>query len=192
MGDRSSFDPDGAPDDPFPLFGEWLTGAVDVMPMATVLSTVDEFGRPDARVVMLRGISADGWSFASSALGPKGTQLAATPWGALTWYWPTQGRQIRARGPVRAHDGTADFHARPPGARAEAAIGARQSQPLSSLDELRAALADAATSTVPPGWTTYALHPVEVQFFQIEPDRAHVRLRYDRTDDDWAHTLLWP
>ncbi len=192
MSDRSAFDPDQAPADPIALFEAWLSAAVDPLPRAMVLSTVDRFGHPDARVVMLRTVSAVGWSFSSSALSPKGVQLAEVPQAALTWHWPAQGRQIRARGPVHALDGTADFLARPPESRAEAVVGARQSRPLSELAELRGALASADVTTAPPDWTRYELRPTEVQFFQVAADRGHVRLRYDRTGDTWTRSLRWP
>ncbi|HEX4724514.1 MAG TPA: pyridoxamine 5'-phosphate oxidase family protein [Pseudonocardiaceae bacterium] len=201
MSDRPAFDPDSAPADPIELLRTWLSAAVDLprvdpLPRATVLSTVDEFGHPDARVVMLRGISpapSAGLSFASSALSPKGRQLADTPWAALTFHWPGQGRQVRVRGQVTAAEGAADFAARPPGSRAEVVVGSRQSEPLSDLAELRAALASADVDAAPADWTQYTLRPAEFQFFQIDPDRVHVRLRYDRADDDtWRRRLQWP
>jgi pyridoxamine 5'-phosphate oxidase len=187
MSDRSPFDPN-----PLAQFEKWLAAAVDPQPRAMVLSTVDELGHPDARVVMLRGVSAAGWSFSSSASSPKGGQLARRPSAALTWYWPAQGRQIRARGEVFASDGTSDFLARPPDSRAEVAIGSRQSTPLADPADLTSALATADVETAPPDWTRYELRPSEVQFFQLEADRAHVRIRYDRTDSGWTRTPLWP
>jgi pyridoxamine 5'-phosphate oxidase len=190
MSDRPAFDPVSAPADPMALFRTWSAAAADSRAM--VLSTVDQFGHPDARVVMLRGISAAGLSFSSSALSPKGTQLAAMPWAALTWHWPTEGRQIRARGPVQALDGTSDFLARPPDSRAEAVVGSRQSQPLTDLADLRTALAAAEVDSAPPDWTRYELRPTEMQFFQIAPDRVHIRLRYDHDGDTWRHSLQWP
>ena len=192
MSDRPAFDPVSAPDDPIALFQMWLSDTDDPQPRATVLSTVDEFGHPDARVVMLRGVSAAGLSFASSALSPKGRQLAEVSWAALTFYWPKPGRQIRVRGPVTAAEGTADFAARPPGSRAEVVVGSRQSRPLGALAELRAALAAADVHSAPADWTRYELRPTEFQFFQIDPDRVHIRLRYDRANDTWRHSLLWP
>jgi pyridoxamine 5'-phosphate oxidase len=194
-GQLPSFDPSSAPSEPMDLFTSWLQAAVAAgvpQPNATVLSTMDDLGRPDARVVILRAVDTTGWWFASTAAGPKGAQLAAAPWAALTWYWPEQGRQIRARGPVRAVDGASDFLARSPTGRAEAVVATRQSESLSSIDELATALAAATTDQVPADWTRYQVCPTEVQFFQIAASRQHVRVRYDRTDNTWSHTLLWP
>jgi pyridoxamine 5'-phosphate oxidase len=195
-GPLPSFDPGSVPDDPSDLFASWLSAAVRAglpQPNAMVLSTVDDLGRPDARVVILRSVDAAGWWFASTALGPKGAQLTSTPWAALTWYWPQQGRQIRARGWVRAADGASDFLARSPAGRAEAVLAARGSQPLASIDELGAALAAAEESDqVPAGWTRYQVLPTEVQFFQIDPSRKHIRVRYELTDNTWSRSLIWP
>jgi pyridoxamine 5'-phosphate oxidase len=195
-GPLPTFDPATVPAHPLDLFTSWLEAAVHFgvpQPNAMVLSTVDDLGLPDARVVILRAVGASGWWFASTAVGPKGAQLASTPWAALTWYWPQQGRQIRARGPVHAVSGESDFLARSPAGRAEAVVATRQSQPLASIDELGTALAAAEESDeVPEGWTRYQVRPTEVQFFQIATSRQHVRVRYDLTDDTWSHTLLWP
>jgi pyridoxamine 5'-phosphate oxidase len=195
-GPLPTFDPSSVPSQPLDLFASWLHSAVSAgvpQPNAMVLSTVDDLGQPDARIVILRAVDASGWWFASTAVGPKGAQLAATPWAALTCYWPQQGRQIRARGSVRAVSGESDFLARSPAGRAEAVVAARQSQPLASLDELGAALATAEESDqVPEGWTRYQVRPTEVQFFQIAASRQHVRVRYDLADDTWSHTLIWP
>jgi pyridoxamine 5'-phosphate oxidase len=192
MGDRPAFDPAQAPDDPIDLFQMWLSSATDQFARAVVLSTVDKFGHPDARIVMLRGVSTAGWSFSSSALSPKGRDLADTPWAALTWWWPASGRQVRARGAVVATDGAADFLARPADSRAEVVVGRRQSSPMADLDELRSALAQADVTAVPADWTSYELRPNEVEFFELASDRVHVRLRYDRAGDTWTRGLRWP
>ena len=192
MGDRPAFDPAQASDDPIEEFQVWLSSATDQLARAMVLSTVDEFGHPDARIVMLRGVSAAGWSFSSSALSPKGRQLADTPSAALTWWWPASGRQVRARGAVVATDGAADFRTRPAESRAEVVVGRRQSAPLADLDELRSALAAADVTAVPADWTSYEMRPTEVEFFELSADRVHLRLRYDRAGDTWTRGLRWP
>jgi pyridoxamine 5'-phosphate oxidase len=32
----------------------------------------------------------------------------------------------------------------------------------------------------------------EVEFWQGDPERRHVRLQYQRTGDGWTRQLLWP
>ncbi|KOU77654.1 oxidase [Streptomyces sp. MMG1533] len=197
------FDPASAPDAPLPLFTTWFAEAVAAgqsEPHTMSLATSDEEGRPDVRTVMLHGADADGWSFASHVSSRKGRQLTARPYAALGFYWPVLGRQVRVRGPVTAAasaEGQADLHARSTGALAAALTG-RQSEPLDSLDEL-ARVSEAAWDRAQqdpdapvPTWTLYRLRPDEVEFFQGDARRRHVRLRYLRGADAWARELLWP
>lgn len=191
------FDPARAPDDPVSLFHEWFGHAVDSgapEPHAMTLSTADSAGRPSARVLILKDLSDDGcWHFTSSAAGGKGRDLAANPVAALTFYWPSVGRQIRIEGTVTADPdevAASDFLARSPTARAVAASGT-QSAPYRDSRELTAAVAAADTEAVPPDWRSYAVRADSVEFWQADPGRLHTRLRYLRSDG-WARELLWP
>jgi pyridoxamine 5'-phosphate oxidase len=202
-GQLPAFDPESVPDRPTTLFTEWLIAAIDagaVEPHVAVLSTVDGGGRPDARALILKDVDDDGWWFASSSAGPKGAQLANNPWAALTCYWPAQGRQVRIRGEVRKgsqQDSAKDFLARATGGRAEALVG-HQSQYLANQAELTEALTTAEErvtedpSLVASDWTRYLLRAREVQFFQGDPSRKHIRVRYQFTGSVWSHSLLWP
>ncbi len=198
-----AFDPTTAPDTPLPLFTTWFAEAVaagQTEPHTMSLATSDAEGRPDVRIVMLHGADPDGWSFATHVSSRKGAQLADRPYAALGFYWPVLGRQVRVRGPVTAapsEEGQADLHARSTGALAAALTG-RQSEPLDSLDELArvsAAAWDRAQQdpgAPVPTWTLYRLRPEEVEFFQGDVRRQHVRLVYRRGETGWARELLWP
>ncbi|GJF23383.1 MULTISPECIES: pyridoxal 5'-phosphate synthase [Streptomyces] len=197
------FDPATAPGDPLPLFTRWLAEAVAAgqsEPHTVSLATADAEGWPDVRIVMLHGADADGWSFATHADSRKGRHLAARPYAALVFYWPVLGRQVRVRGPVAvapAEEARADLHARSTGALAAALTG-RQSAPLSSPDELARASeaaweqAGREPDASVPSWTLYRLRPEEVEFFQGDARRRHVRLSYRRTEEGWRTQLLWP
>ncbi|MEU1872397.1 MULTISPECIES: pyridoxal 5'-phosphate synthase [unclassified Streptomyces] len=197
-------DPAGAPGDPLELFARWFAEAVaagEREPHTVSLATADAEGLPDARIVMLHGADADGWAFATHADSRKGRHLAARPYAALVFYWPVLGRQVRLRGPVAvapAEEARADLHARSTGALAAALTG-RQSAELGSPEELarasEAAWERAGREPDAPvaSWTLYRLRPDEVEFFQGEARRRHVRLAYRRTDGDaWDRRLLWP
>ncbi|MFG2645808.1 pyridoxal 5'-phosphate synthase [Streptomyces sp. NPDC048370] len=199
------FAPETAPAEPLPLFHEWFVAAAEagqVEPHTMSLATVDEDGRPDVRTVMLHGADAGGWHFASHATSAKGRQLAARPEAALGFYWPVQGRQVRVRGRVTTSprdEAYADLHARTTGALASALVG-RQSEVLDDLDTLarvsRAAWerAEAEPGAHAESWTLYVLEPAEVEFFQGDERRRHVRLRYrrDAAAGGWTRELLWP
>ncbi|MFD9317085.1 pyridoxal 5'-phosphate synthase [Streptomyces sp. NPDC060053] len=197
------FAPESAPAGPLPLFTEWFAEAVTAgerEPHTMTLSTSDEEGLPDARIVMLHGADADGWAFATHATSRKGRQLAARPYAALTFYWPVLGRQVRVRGPVTSapsEEAQADLHARSTGALAAALTG-RQSEVLASPEDLAKASQAAwqhaqENPTAPsPTWTLYRLRPDEVEFFQGDTTRRHTRLRYRRADRSWTREQLWP
>ncbi|MEU3759565.1 pyridoxine/pyridoxamine 5'-phosphate oxidase [Streptomyces albogriseolus] len=201
--DLRAFDPERAPAEPLPLFARWLADAAAAgqqEPHSMSLATADADGLPDVRIVTLHGADERGWSFATHAHSRKGGHLAARPYAALAFYWPVLGRQVRVRGPVTAappEEAQADLHARTTGALAAALTG-RQSAVLPSTEDLTRASEAAwdrarrAPATPAPSWTLYHLAPDETEFFQGDPHRRHVRLRYRREGEGWVRELLWP
>jgi len=199
-----AFDPRSAPDDPVALFATWLRDAVSDQvpgPQAMILATADDAGRVSSRVLLCKDVDKDGrWYFASSADSVKGRELAVNPRAALTFYWPQQGRQIRVRGtaaPASRRASAADFLALSPASRGEALTG-RQSERLEGLNDLDEALRRAQAkiaadpSLVAPAWTLYAVSADDVEFWQADPRRRHVRLQYQRTAGGWSQRMLWP
>ncbi|WP_280716461.1 pyridoxine 5'-phosphate oxidase C-terminal domain-containing protein [Kitasatospora sp. MAP5-34] len=200
------FDPAVAPAEPAPLYVEWLLGAMTAdVPDAQVVtvSTVGEDSHPDARMLVLRDldVARGAWSFQADARSPMGRQLAVSPWAALTSYWPALGRQIRLRGRVEALDlawAAPDVRGLSPAAHIATLVG-RQSLPLSGPAEFErawesaAALRERDPSTPAPGHTRYSVLAEEVEFWQGDQHRRHVRLAYRRQDDgSWRRRLLWP
>ncbi|ATY15782.1 pyridoxamine 5'-phosphate oxidase [Amycolatopsis sp. AA4] len=196
------FDPEDTPETPEELFLSWLTEAGEhvLAPHAVTLSTVDADGAPDARVVILKDVGADGWAVATSSESPKGQQLTANPRAALTFFWPGRGRQVRVRGlvvPAAPEVSAADFLARPPASRAEAYVG-HQSEVLSDPAKLAEAAKAAAEwvaenpDMAPETWTRYLIQPESVEFWQASHDRQHIRVRYRREPAGWVRERLWP
>ncbi|MGN8117033.1 pyridoxine/pyridoxamine 5'-phosphate oxidase [Labrys sp. 22185] len=202
-GPLPTFDMEEVPDDPQLLFSSWFRDAVQAgveEPHAMVLSTVDEQGAPDARILILKHLDHRGWHFASTDQGPKGRQMALNPQVALTFYWTRLGRQVRIRGMVRRadmHERDADFLARPPGARA-IALTARQSERLASPRELEEALElqrerlRQGPDLVAPHWSLFIVAPREVEFWQGDTERRHRRLHYRHGATGWVREKLWP
>lgn len=202
-GTGCGFEIDQAPADPMSLFVAWLKQAVDAgvpEPHAMTISTVDAQGMPRARVLIVKAVDDAGWHFAVSSVSQKGRDLDAHPAAALTFYWPALVRQVRVVGAVIS-DGAAasadDFRARPVGSRAMA-LTLRQSQALHDVAELDTEIDKAyrrlsdEPDLVPDEWTSYAVFPNEVEFWEGSPDRRHRRLAYHRVDDGWERTQLWP
>ena len=191
-GPLPDFDPATAADTPQAQFVAWLQDAIGagiLEPHAMTLGSVDADGRPDARVLILKDLDARGWHFATSRYSPKGRQLAACPNVTLTFYWPALGRQIRICG-IAINQGpdaaAADFQARSPEARANAAL-ARQSQVMAGDGNAAGEVSD-----VSAGWAVFAVEPSLVEFWQGRTDRRHIRLRYGLVAGHWARDQLWP
>ncbi|MFJ9057451.1 pyridoxal 5'-phosphate synthase [Streptomyces sp. NPDC102409] len=197
------FDPSAVPAAPLPLFHAWFAEAVaagQTEPHTMTLATADAEGRPDVRTLMLHDADERGWHFATHATSAKGRQLAERPHAALGFYWPAQGRQVRVRGaavPTSPEESRADLRARSAGALASALTGS-QSEVLPAPEDLERASeaawerARAEPDAEVESWTRYVVEPREVEFFQGDDRRRHVRLRYRREGANWIRELLWP
>lgn len=197
------FDPANAPDSPIELFVEWLERAVAdgvMAPHAVNLATVDDAGVPDARVVIVKDVTAAGWQVASSSDSPKGRQLTAHPAAALTFFWPDAGRQVRVRGTVSTgttEENDADFQRRHPVARALVLAGS-QSAPLRDTADVETAVQEQVQRIEEAGglasttWTVFTVAPDAVEFWQADQERRHTRLKYTRFGEGWRREMLWP
>ncbi|MCU7646275.1 MULTISPECIES: pyridoxamine 5'-phosphate oxidase [Pseudomonas] len=194
-----------APDDPLLLFGQWLeqareTESAPVEANSMHLATVDSQGRPHGRVLLLKGVSAEGFTFFGNYQSAKGLELAANPQAAMTFFWPALERQVRIEGPVaRLADELSDayFDSRPLASRL-GAWASPQSRPLADRDELQALLAQTIRRFVeeplrrPAHWGGYCLQPERLEFWQGRADRLHDRLDYRRQGGQWRRQRLAP
>ncbi|KAH0028491.1 pyridoxamine 5'-phosphate oxidase, partial [Aureobasidium melanogenum] len=193
------------PPTPQEAFIDWLQDAIDnniKEPHAMTLSTIDEHGYPDARVLILKNLDHRGWHFAIKADSPKGRQILNNPVVALTFYWPHLGRQIRIRGvatQLPAEESARDFSERPIGSKVTA-LASKQSEVLEDAKQLQQGLHDAQEKLkaepdyVSPAWTVLAVAARSVEFWQGASDRMHQRLRYETSNagNEWTKDLLYP
>jgi pyridoxamine 5'-phosphate oxidase len=188
--------------DPYEQFAAWYERAVDEVPLADAIciATVDQFGMPDARMVLLKGHGPEGFRFYTNRESAKGAQLDAHPAAAMVIYWRELDRQVRARGRVeRLGDSESDayFATRP----RDSQLGAwasEQSRPLASREELdqrvaelEARLADRDVPR-PPQWGGYLLAPDSIEFWQGQVGRLHDRFLYTRSGGGWEIERLAP
>lgn len=199
----SDLDPAELGENPLELLTRWIAeagGDSHWEPSAFTLATVGDGGRPDARVVLARGVDARGVQFFTNYESAKAAQLAAVPHAAAVFVWPRLHRQIRVRGEVeRLSDAESDeyFASRPRGSQLSA-WASPQSRVIGSRAELDAALAAAeqrfADGEVarPEHWGGYRLVPEEVEVWSGRPNRLHDRLLFSRAGEGWRHDRLAP
>ena len=107
--------------DPVVQFGSWLQRARDLELLdatAMTLATADLEGRPSARIVLLKHVDADGFTWYTDSRSLKGQQIDANPNAALLFHWRDLSRQVRVHGRVEllpAHDADKYFQIRPRG-----------------------------------------------------------------------------
>ena len=187
--------------DPLVQFDRWFEVARErsgvEMPEACCLSTLDEAGYPDGRIVLLKARDATGFVFYTNLRSVKGRALLARPRAALTFYWEKLARQVRIQGDVeRVDDADADayFASRPRGSQL-GAWASEQSAVLESREALLARLSEFAARhgdapiPRPPHWSGLRIVPHRIELWQGMPDRLHDRFVYRRASPSSPWTI---
>lgn len=166
--------------------------------MTLATSTFD--GKPSARVMLLKDVSAEGFTFFTNYESKKGRQLLQNSYGALVFFWPELERQVRVEGKIkRISDQLSDkyFRTRPE----KSKIGAwasPQSQVIPSrkyLENLKSDFQEEFSGkpiSRPPNWGGYTLIPTVIEFWQGRPNRLHDRIQYSFLNELWVTDRLAP
>jgi pyridoxamine 5'-phosphate oxidase len=195
-------DPATCDADPIVEVRRWMKVAVDggiTTPNAMTLATVDDRGRPAARIVLLKEIDDRGFVFYTNYDSRKGKDLAAHPYAALVLYWEPLHRQVRVEGAIeRVTDEESDayFASRPHGSRIGAAASP-QSAVIPSRAPLEQAVAQLSAQYPevvprPPNWGGYRVVPDAIELWQGQPSRLHDRVRYRIAGGTWVRERLAP
>lgn len=215
---RATLDDGAAGADPIVQFVAWLDQAIAaeaLEPTAMTLATVDDDGRPSARVVLLKGVddaavagaSGRGFVWFTNYDSRKGRALAAHPRAALCFFWPELERQVRIEGTVAqvAADESDRYFASRPAASRIGAWASPQSEMIESREVIelrerrmraRFGVGDDGAAEVdiprPPHWGGYRLVPTSIEFWQGRPSRLHDRIAYSGADGHWGAVRLAP
>lgn len=193
-----------AGDDPIELFRRWFEDVLRadlIEPNAMALATVGPDGQPAARMVLLKGFDARGFTFYTNYRSRKGRELHANPRAALLFWWPPLERQVRIEGTVEKtspEESDAYFAARPRLSQLAAAVSP-QSEPIASRVEIERAVFELERRYFgkpiprPEFWGGYRLKPSRMEFWQGGEHRVHDRLLYElEPDGSWKRLRLAP
>ncbi|HVT92657.1 MAG TPA: pyridoxamine 5'-phosphate oxidase [Bryobacteraceae bacterium] len=190
--------------DPITQFQRWFEEAVAanlVEANAMTLATASREGMPSARIVLLKGLSREGFVFYTNYESQKGRELEENPNAALVFYWGPLERQVRVSGRVARlsrEESLAYFRSRPKGHQL-GALASRQSTVVMDRAALERTLHDlertyeSSEVPLPDFWGGYRLKPESIEFWQGRPNRLHDRIRYlQRAGGSWAIERLSP
>jgi len=188
---------------PIKQFEKWFSEAVAAQlyePNVMTLATADQSGKPNARIVLLKGFDERGFSFYTNYLSTKGKELKKNPQGCLVFFWAELERQVRIEGKIEKLDKETSekyFHSRPKGSQI-GAIASPQSQIIANrsilevkVEELEATYQD-KTIPKPAHWGGYIVKPTAIEFWQGRPSRLHDRIKYHLVNGKWQTNRLAP
>ncbi len=190
--------------DPVKQFETWWQEAIDAgteEPNAMTLATCSASGKPSARIVLLKGVSATGFVFFTNYESRKAHEIKENSFVALVFFWKELERQIRIEGKVKKVDGKESdeyFSDRP----RESQLGA-WSSPQSSVINNAEFLQENMKKYYdqfhekeiprPEFWGGYIVEPTVIEFWQGKPGRLHDRLKYSLNENNsWLIQRLAP
>lgn len=189
--------------DPYQLFDLWLAEAVssgEPEPTAMTLTTVSSNGQPSARIVLLKSVGDDGFTFFTNYHSRKAREIAGNDSVSLVFFWPLTQRQVRIEGKAvmtEASESDAYFLSRPEGSRISA-VASPQSEMIASRRDLEQRYFDAAGDPAtltrrPQFWGGYRVIPSAVEFWQGRENRLHDRILFTLSvEGSWQISRLAP
>jgi pyridoxamine 5'-phosphate oxidase len=190
-------------DDPFEQFAVWFDEAVKAEigePNAMHLGTSSREGNPSGRTVLLKGFSAEGFTFYTNYKSTKARQLEANPNCYLHFFWRELERQVFIGGTATRTDAAESdeyFSTRP----YQSQIGAwasLQSSVIASRDELERKFVELkgqfpeGSVPRPEFWGGFRIKPDTFEFWQGRPSRLHDRILYKWSGAQWEISRLSP
>jgi len=200
---KSTIDFKNLAKNPIQYFMNWFEDALKVSKQeanACVLSTISSDNYPSSRVVLLKEVTENGFTFFTNYKSSKAKDIDANPNVALNFYWPELERQVRIAGiakKITINDSDTYFKSRP----RESQMGAWLSDQskvigldynfMETLTSLESKFKDKEVER-PLHWGGYCIEPIKVEFWQGRPSRLHDRLEYKIEDGKWIYKRLAP
>ena len=191
-------------DNPIDLFKNWFKKAEETEindPNAVALGTADNKNQPSVRMVLLKGLSNNGFVFYTNFNSKKGTDIKANKQASMCFHWKSLRRQVRVIGKVQqvSEKEADDYYNSRPYKNRISAWASNQSEELDSRDtflkkimEYEKKYPDQNKVPRPPHWSGWRILPKEIEFWLDGEGRVHERLNYINNDSKWMKEILYP
>ncbi len=189
---------------PIVLFKKWFATAEKSEindPNALSLATSSSNGIPSVRMVLLKGLSDDGFVFYTNSGSKKGDDLKNNPNTSMCFHWKSIRRQIRVSGKVSVVDKEeADkyFSSRDYGSKisawasSQSEVMKNRNEFLNKIKEFEKKFPDKNNVPRPSHWSGWKIIPNEIEFWLEVKNRSHQRLNYKKENDKWIKEILYP
>lgn len=202
---KGALEPSDVGNDPFLFFEKWFEQAKQDPHIreanAMSLCTLGVNGFPQARIVLLKDYSSEGFIFYTNFESKKGKSIAHHQQVSLSFFWPSLEQQVHIDGRAEKIDKTTAtnyFQSRPKGSQL-GAWASHQSQEVESREFLADRLASLekqyANQDVlpkPDFWGGYRVVPERFEFWQGRPNRLHDRVELILDNNKWTARRLSP
>jgi pyridoxamine 5'-phosphate oxidase len=191
-------------DNPIDLFENWFKKAKETEindPNAVALGTANKRNQPSVRMVLLKGLTNEGFVFYTNFNSKKGNDLKSNKQASMCFHWKSLRRQVRVIGKVQqVSEKEADeyYNSRPYKNRISA-WASNQSEKLESRDTFLKKIAefekkypDQNKVPRPPHWSGWRIVPEEIEFWLDGEGRVHERLNYINNNGNWTKEILYP
>ena len=189
---------------PIDLFKKWFDKAKESEindPNAVALGTSNTENQPSVRMVLLKGLSDEGFDFYTNFNSKKSSDLKSNSLASMCFHWKSIRRQVRVIGKVKqVSDKEADeyYNSRAYGSRISAWASSQSSTMenrdifLKKIDEFKKKYSDEKNVPRPPHWSGWRIHPKEIEFWVDGDNRIHERLNYIKKNGSWIKKILYP
>lgn len=188
---------------PFIQFFDWFRKAVKsgiFYPHGMSVATATPSGIPSVRMILLKGMSQEGFVFFSHYTSRKGKEVRDNPYVSLMFYWNTLHKQIRIEGKVEKLAGReSDMYFSKRSRYANIVVWAsNESEAIPNNEYLKTQISKFEKKfrekevPRPKFWGGYLVKPHTFEFWEQGPHRLHTRVVYTRHGKKWEKKLLAP
>jgi len=191
-------------ENPLELFKIWMNEAEKKEindPNALSLATTNIKNEPSVRMILLKGVSENGFVFYTNLNSPKSLDLKKNPKAAMCFHWKSLQRQVRISGSItQVSDKEADFYfsSRPYESRIgawasdQSAVMNERVELLKKIEDFKKKYKDVKNLPRPKHWSGWCLNPFSIEFWLGDEYRIHERLRYNKVSNSWKKEILYP